>query len=540
MESSPSEEYDYNKSKAYILDLLKKMEKNKEEDYKLLPEKLDYLIKASKDLGLPFIYLILALKTKKSQKNIGNFLISFYFDEIEKPKIEKLFYIIFDAFNYIGPKDYSNSNQIEKEFLENLSNFDIIENISENSQRPEGTLVENIYSKITSTVDKYKTYIGINVHEENDLKEIQIKYDECQKELKNLKDNKSIKNIKFIMDFFNDLLNSIDFNKLYKKSNIKEEDSLEDINNNELSISHSNKSFSQSFSEHIETVPLKQRKFFIINETLSYGEDIETEFKNYYFKDNKLPSNLEKIIQNSICGMLNSKGGRIFIGITDEKVVKGIKLKYKQRDEVRLYLINLTSRFYPDCKTSKISVHYIPVKDDFQNILNNIYVIKIIIKQGDPDKLYSVSHTYYESYIRMQGMVSHLKAEVIAKEIYERITNPKKPIPDKEFEDPEPEENIGHFKKKKKHHEKKNNNSGAKLVKIEIKNISEETPIDALEAMLYDYNNIIVDKDFFKNGECSAGYGYIYTKNKELAQVLINEYNNFELYGKKIQLSIKN
>ena len=565
MESIFSEKYDYKQSKVYIHDLLKILEKKKEEDLLLLSEKIDYLIQASQELGLSFIYLLLRIKLKDSEKNIGSFLIQLFFDDIEKQKIEKLFNIIFDAFNYIGPKGYLISNPVEGEFLKNIIDLEFVEQISENKPRPECTLIENLYCKIVSTVDKYNTYISIDEHLEKDIKEIQSQYDECQKEINNLKNNTSIKNLKFNLDFFNDLINIIDFNKLYKKkSNSSEEASSNKINNNEISLSDSlNKSFSESFSKHLEKMPLKQRKFFIINETLSFGEDIETEFKNYRFNNFSSSSKEEKekmenIIKNTICAMLNNKGGRIYFGINDKKVVKGNKLDYKQRDELGPYLINLTSNFYPDCKTSKISVHFIPIKNENQLFMNNLYVIKLIVKQGDTDKLYSISKSDYISYKRMPGMVgmnSHLTSEVIAKEITERRTNPKKPIREEDFDDPKPEENLNESKLKynqgykdydyfgKNYNKNKNfkmkKNPEQNLVRIKVKNISEETPYDSLEAIFSEYDDIIVKKILPRNGEFSAGYGFLFTRTIENANFLIKELEGYETFDEKMHLFIK-
>ena len=565
MKSISSEKYDYKQSKVYIHDLLKILEKKKEEDLLFFSEKMDYLIQASQELGLSFIYLLLTIRLKDSEKSIGNFLIQLFFDDIEKQKIQKLFNMIFDAFNYIGPKGYLISNPVEGEFLKNIIDLEFVEQISENKPRPEGTLIENLYCKIVSTVDKYNTYISIDEHLENDIKEIQSQYDECQKEINNLKNNTSIQNLKFNLDFFNDLINIIDFNKLYKKkSNSSEKASSNKINNNEISLSDSlNKSFSESFSKHLEKMPLKQRKFFIINEILSFGEDIETEFKNYRFDNISSSSKEEKekmenIIKNTICAMLNNKGGRIYFGINDKKVVKGNKLDYKQRDELGPYLINLTSNFYPDCKTSKISVHFIPIKNENQLFMNNLYVIKLIVKQGDTDKLYSISKSDYISYKRMPGMVgmnSHLTSEVIAKEITERRTNPKKPIREEDFDDPKPEENLNESKLKynqgykdyyffgKNYNKNKNfkmkKNPEQNLVRIKVKNISEETPYDSLEAIFSEYDDIIVKKILPRNGEFSAGYGFLFTRTIEDANFLIKELEGYETFDEKMHLFIK-
>ena len=549
MESIPSKKYDYVKTKKNILELINFIDNIKNEEYSLLSEKLDYLIQASQDLGISFIYLLLALKNKKSQNNIGNLLITLYYSEIEKQKIEKLFYIIKEGFNFIGPKGYSISNPIEKEFLENIEIFDIMENNSEDKPRSEGTLIETIYFKIASIIDLYNTFMSIDENSEEDRKEIQEKYNECQKDINNLKENKSIQNLNFYIDFFNDLLNIIDFNKLYRKNSSSKQDSPMTISTiNDLSLSNSlSQNLSQSFSQHLENIPLKDRKYFIINEILNQDEDIETEYKDYFFENNGLPNDLAYIIKKTICAMLNNKGGRIYFGINDHKVVKGMKLFYEQKDKIRLYLLNLTSFFYPEVKSSKISVHFIPIKDSNQNFLVNIYVIKMIVKQGDTKKLYSISNKVYESYMRVQGMNSTLPIQEIEKEIIERNSNPKKQIPDKEFEDPEPEVNyyennkgnenyinFGYYHKKGKKHKKNKKN-----IVIKITNIDKKTPIDVFKNIFTEFNDKMEkEPDFLESKGFSLGSGYIYPKDKDSAIFLINTFNGMDIYGKNINLYI--
>jgi hypothetical protein len=87
------------------------------------------------------------------------------------------------------------------------------------------------------------------------------------------------------------------------------------------------------------------------------------------------------------------QGGRIYIGITDEKIVKGTLLKRKKRDNVRNEIANFTYDFFPQCRTNKIEVVFLPVKNkNYESFIENVWVIKIIVKQGDVDKLYSVTN----------------------------------------------------------------------------------------------------------------------------------------------------
>ena len=536
------EKYVYSSTKKYLLDLLNFFEKMSNDKIKELPDKLEYLIKASSDLGISFIYLLIILKNKDSEKNLSSFLISLYYEDIETRRLEQLFNNITSAYDFVGA---ANNNNIA-EFLQNIEIFGILDNYK-NEVRTNLSKIEIIYSKITSTIDIYNTYIEVGEASEEDAREIKLKYDECLKEINDLKINRNIPNLKFNLDFFNDLLSSVDINKLDNKNKEIKYFGIDENDYNFSNNINNNLSFSSSkiISQRLEKIPLKNRKFFILNELLNYGEDVETEFKNYMFFTNIneiIPLHLAQKLQRLFCGFLNNKGGRIYFGINDQKYVKGNKLNYEQRDKLSLELINLTSGFYPECKTSKISVHFIPIKGSNQAFLKDRYVTKVIIKQGDTDKLYSVSNKVYESYKRVQCMVSNLKPEVIANEIYKRKANPEMPIPEDQFKDPEPEENLyesddiyGENYKKRKRNKKYYKNE---LIAIKVKNINEETPVFLLDEVFNEDNNIIENKKFFENNGISLGYGYIYVRDKNSAYSIIDKYDNMNIYGKKIRLHI--
>lgn len=67
--------------------------------------------------------------------------------------------------------------------------------------------------------------------------------------------------------------------------------------------------------------------FFIKNENLRYLESIKLEYKQYFFP---LTNKLQLILKKTINAMINSKGGRILIGVNDiENKVIGIPLTIK-------------------------------------------------------------------------------------------------------------------------------------------------------------------------------------------------------------------
>ena len=187
---------------------------------------------------------------------------------------------------------------------------------------------------------------------------------------------------------------------------------------------------------NVQNIPLKRRTFFYKDEELIFGEDLYIEFKNY-----KIPFSSQNIeeIKKQICGFLNSKGGRIYIGIDDKKIIKGIQLDYKKLDETRNNIINYTFEFFPKCRTNKIEVLFIPIKSG-NTYIKNLYVIKIIIHQGDTNQLYSVIEKGgFISYMRLSGQCANLTAQEIRDEIIHRNQYPEKAINDNEFKDPLPE-----------------------------------------------------------------------------------------------------
>jgi hypothetical protein len=198
--------------------------------------------------------------------------------------------------------------------------------------------------------------------------------------------------------------------------------------------------------ENYIAIDPKCRTFFFRYEKLLMEENEMIEYKNYNMPRALEQPELVDILKKQICGFLNNRGGRLYIGVTDSKVVHGCKLSDKERDRLRNDLTNLTTDFYPKCRSEKIKVHFLPVK--FQGncggnfFIPNLFVVKIIVKQGQVEKLYSTSFKGYRSFIRLEGQCVELQAMEIEGYIVQRNKNPREEIPEKEFQDPEPERFI--------------------------------------------------------------------------------------------------
>ena len=121
-------------------------------------------------------------------------------------------------------------------------------------------------------------------------------------------------------------------------------------------------------------------------------------------------------LKRQYCGFLNSQGGRLYIGINSQNIVKGVELNSKTRDNSRNNLVNLTFDFYPNIRLEKIKVYYIPVKDrKTKKFINRRYVVKIRIFPGDPEYLYSMTSKGYHSTIRRNNQYYELNSTEIYK-----------------------------------------------------------------------------------------------------------------------------
>ena len=235
---------------------------------------------------------------------------------------------------------------------------------------------------------------------------------------------KTEKNLdKFDRDFFEDLIGTLD--------GLNEE-----INGKKKQIKKRAKNYINLNLNSVKGIPLKNRTFFYLNEKLIFGEDMFIEYKNYHFPFSD--KNKEEF-KKQICSFLNSKGGRIYVGISDDKVVYGNLLNYHDKDQNTNEIVNLTYDFFPKCRT-KVDVTFIPIKNKDNIYIKNLYIIKIIVSQGDTNTLYSITNKGgFISYLRLKGQCALLTAEEIKNQLINRDKNPEKPINSDEFIDPAPD-----------------------------------------------------------------------------------------------------
>ena len=472
-------------------------------------------------------YYNLYLQNNSSNKNILiNFINIFNFESSEKNPVDNLF----EKLQYKEPFTCS---------------------ILKSQKRNNKTEIEILYDEITTLFSNIRIKINNkDKFDKENYNSFQYSIKEKLDKIKKLETEN--KYPKALIEYFQEKIENLLFlfNKINKEQNrhneIKTESLFKEQNNNsEFNI--------DEILQKLRDIPLKNRTSFYKDEQLSQGEDEFTEFKNYY-----LPLTEEKgnELKRQFCAFLNNKGGRLYLGINDQKIVKGVILDYKMRDELRNLLVNFTYDFYPKCRLDKIKVYFIPVKNMKDNkFINDLFVVKIIILQGDPFILYSMTNKGFNSAIRLQGQCANLTAEEITNEIIRRgkLADSNKienlNLINNQFNDPEPEINYENELDNKEssnsseeninHHKEKNikiNNRD--IFVVEVKNIDQNLDIKDVYNKFEDCGSIY-KKFFSKNGK-SKGYGLLKFSNENMGISAIKKMNNLLIGGKRISLSVKN
>ena len=535
---------------------------NKEANLK--QEKIDYiLVNLIKDLGIPFCALI------NNSKEIMDYYCNQYLKNPNNDLIKNILINFINVFNYksstVNPSD-NIINCMEKAGYKDAKNL-------RKNKRTEKTEIENIYDDLIELYNTWKNIreMGNNI-EEDGFGQLQLSLNEKIEKINELEKNEKFQ--KSTIEFFNNIIQKIQDFKDQKNKNTTPhffDNNQNSSNNNSICLSnsiHSNnekndninsEKFEGVLSEEelkkLREIPLKERTSFYKNELLAYGEDETTEFKYYIYP---LLKEQEKELKRQYIGFLNSKGGRIYIGITDQKIVKGVVLTYKNCDTFRNTLVGYSNDFFPKCRLDKIKVYFIPIKNTFiKKFIHNLYVVKIIVLPGDPYSLYSITDkSGFISGMRRQSQVFNLTAEEITKEIIERNELKKKAgdqinVPELNigFNDPEPEKNfqvhINHtnkdninkdFKDFKDHKTSSKDKKGIKnnrtiVYIVNIRNIDKNLKVKEINKH-FNGCGCSYQKFFSKEGK-SLGYGKIHFASEDAAKAAIAKYNGDTLGGKK-------
>ena len=494
-----------------------------------LANKNYHLPNIMKELGLTFCDLMC------HNGNILNNYITIY-KATKEDTIKKILITLINVFNF-----KANNKTPADMIIDELKNYDNEIGKMAYEKRAEKNEIEEIYDFMNSQdlneehIKQIKTKINElekrNVYPIYTIKYLTEKVQVIEENTQKKYINNLMLNINNINNIYNLTNNVPNFNCFF--NNICSNNNINNTKNG-LTADELNK---------LKETPLKDREYLFKDEDLNDEEDEYTEFKYYSY-----PFNQEKIneLKRQYCGFLNSHGGRIYIGINDLRIVKGLYLDNKQRDTIKKELLGYTCDFYPKCKTNAITVYFIPIKDmKTQQIINCRYVIKIIVMPGEPHELYSLNNKDgFISTLRLPGQCINLTAEEIYTEIMKRgellkrsdanEQNVKSDIKEKELENinEELDESIFESGDEKTGEETDNINNKKKVIYVvKISNIDTSLEVKKINGF---FNGCGCAEQKFpaKNGK-SIGFGEMIFSKKETAKRVIKKFNGINLCGDK-------
>ena len=165
----------------------------------------------------------------------------------------------------------------------------------------------------------------------------------------------------------------------------------------------SNRSNERSVKDYVEVeMEAHKHSYFKKQQRLITFEGQQVEYKEWNdLQDLSISDFLKTNLLKAINAFLNRSGGRLYIGVTDNGVIVGVRMHPKDMDNFVLTLQQLLGNFTYDVRNANlVNVKFVPVLNSNGTPDKGLYVIKIIVQQGDPDKLYSISKENLECYIR--------------------------------------------------------------------------------------------------------------------------------------------
>jgi len=166
--------------------------------------------------------------------------------------------------------------------------------------------------------------------------------------------------------------------------------------------------------------------YMIQKSKIDVDETREYEFKLY--TTSKRFENIRKDIEKYACAFLNdAKGGTIFFGIHDSKVVYGVHVPDKSRDELRHDVIDsIFHSFIPNVDTNHYELDFVPLLNDQGYRIRDMFVIKLTVHADSGSRAPAYSTRDKIFWIRRDGSVRPMGHDMVNARVQAVKTKKKK------------------------------------------------------------------------------------------------------------------
>lgn len=156
--------------------------------------------------------------------------------------------------------------------------------------------------------------------------------------------------------------------------------------------------------------------YYVYGEELKSYEDRRTEFKSCTTRGFNVNIAAD-LVAPYVSAFLNTEGGTLFYGISDNGRVSGVLLTRKLRDLFVLTMDCNINRFTPHLSSDEYSIRFVNVLNPQKVRINDLYVIVIKVNKSKISEIYFTHKN--EAFIKRDASISQLKGQALLK-FYEK------------------------------------------------------------------------------------------------------------------------
>lgn len=172
--------------------------------------------------------------------------------------------------------------------------------------------------------------------------------------------------------------------------------------------------------DEVETQTEKEYYKYKIDNILDILEDIEYEFKE--IKGPNPKNSINSHVGPYATAFLNSEGGRILFGITDEGKVRGFEANRNLIDDIKLSIYDSLRNIQPTLSADHYQIIFHPVYNKDSEEIKDLYILELVVPPGRNKRdIYFFKGS--ELHIRVDGAKQLLKANEIISFIQRKLND---------------------------------------------------------------------------------------------------------------------
>ncbi|MEG0774062.1 ATP-binding protein [Clostridium sp.] len=159
---------------------------------------------------------------------------------------------------------------------------------------------------------------------------------------------------------------------------------------------------------------------YVLDSEVDIIEDYENEFKEIKGVGLNPINTINSTISEYAASFLNSQGGRIYYGITNDRVIKGVKANPEKKDEINRIIYNNLANIQPPISPDYFEINYYPILNSSNEAIEDLYIIEVITPLSyDRSAIYFINGN--NLFVRVNGVKKKLCGNEIVSFIRKKL-----------------------------------------------------------------------------------------------------------------------